>query len=124
MELNHGDMMRVLEQVSAIDQTLATFVSIHNALGIRPIQHFASASIRQELLSHLATGRELTPFALTEPGAGSNPRVLATQAIPDVQGGWRLRGIKIWSGSAAWAGILNVFARHLETDKISSFVVR
>ena len=57
----------------------------------------------------LASGRELAAFALSESGAGSNPRAIAARAAPDPNGGWRLRGTKSWSGPASWAGVLNVF---------------
>ena len=116
--------MRVMQQLGAIDQTLSLFVGLHNILGVRPIQRFASSSLRDELLPKLAAGRELAAFGLTEPGAGSNPRSISTQAIKRQAGGWSLIGTKIWSGSAAWAGAMNIFARHPETGKISGFVVR
>lgn len=122
--LNHCDTMRVTEQLGAIDPTLATFIFNHNFLGIRPIQKFATESTKAELLPRLTTGRELASFALTEPGAGSNPRALATQALSNGPDSWLLRGSKIWTGSASWAGVINIFARHPETGQISGFAVR
>src|SRR5262249_32741261 len=41
LALRHRDCLRVLEQLAAIDLTLATVVFLHNSNGIRPIQHFA-----------------------------------------------------------------------------------
>jgi acyl transferase domain-containing protein/acyl-CoA synthetase (AMP-forming)/AMP-acid ligase II/alkylation response protein AidB-like acyl-CoA dehydrogenase/NADPH:quinone reductase-like Zn-dependent oxidoreductase/acyl carrier protein/ubiquinone/menaquinone biosynthesis C-methylase UbiE len=120
--LGHGDTLRILEQLGAIDPTLALFVGLNNVLGIRPILNFGTESLRQELLPLLATGRELAAFALTEPIAGSNPQAIQSQAI--AQGnGWLLSGHKIWSGSAAWAGVINVFAQ-TESTGISGFAVR
>ncbi len=128
LALRNSDAMRVIEQLAAIDLTLATFVGGHNTLGIRPIQRYAKPALRDELVPILATGRELAAFAITEPGAGSNPRAIAAQARPDTQGGWRLRGTKIWSGSAAWAGVINVFVQLGDADMslggITGFVVR
>ena len=126
--LGHYDTMRVLEQLGAIDPTLSLFVGLNNILGIRPILHYGSSLLREQLLPLLATGRELAAFALTEPTAGSNPQAITAQAIPDLNGGWRLQGSKIWSGSAAWAGVINVFVQHHDTDGtmkgISGFAVR
>lgn len=127
--LGHTDTMRVLEQLGAIDPTLALFVGLNNVLGIRPIAQFAAPALQEQLLPLLATGRELAAFALTEPGAGSNPQAIASQAIPDATG-WRLSGTKIWSGSAAWAGVINVFVQHQQErhqgihQGISGFVLR
>ncbi|MDF5720951.1 MAG: AMP-binding protein [Rhizonema sp. PD37] len=126
--LSNYDTMRVIEQLGAIDQTLASFVIVNNVLGIRPILNYASNTVRDELLPILATGRELAAFAITEAGAGSNTPAISAKAIPDTHGGWLLQGTKIWSGSAAWAGAINVFVQHLDTngksDGISGFVVR
>jgi acyl-CoA synthetase (AMP-forming)/AMP-acid ligase II/alkylation response protein AidB-like acyl-CoA dehydrogenase/acyl carrier protein len=126
--LGHYDTMRVLEQLGAIDPTLSLFVGLNNILGIRPILQYGSSLLREELLPLLATGRELAAFALTETGAGSNPQAITSQAIPHPDGGWRLQGSKIWSGSAAWAGVTNVFVQHIDADGmikgISGFAVR
>ncbi|MEM9502339.1 MAG: AMP-binding protein [Cyanobacteria bacterium P01_E01_bin.43] len=120
--LGHQDLLRVLEQLGAIDPTLALFVGLNNVLGIRPILQSAHPDLQADWLPRLATGRELAAFALTEPGAGSNPNGIQSRAIA-TDGGWRLQGEKIWSGSAAWAGILNVFVQHPEVSSISGFAI-
>ena len=122
MALRNSDAMRVVEQLAAIDLTIATFVCINNFLGIRPIQRYATKALRDELLPILAKGRELAAFALTEPGAGSNPRAISTTGVADATGGWRLRGTKIWSGSAAWAGVTNVFVQLVDANTKSSSI--
>ena len=125
--LNNVDTLRVIEQLGAIDQTLTLFVGNHNVLGVRPILKYASQTQKQQLLPKLATGREIAAYALTEPGAGSNPRAISTKAIPNGNGGWLLAGSKIWSGSAAWSSVINVFAQQLDSNGksvgISCFVV-
>ncbi len=122
------DAMRVIEQLAAIDLTLASFVGVNNVLGIRPILHYANASTRDELLPLLARGRELAAFALTEPGAGSNPRAITSVGVPIADGGWRLRGHKVWIGTGSWAGVINVFVKLAEpqdqNDNITGFIVR
>lgn len=125
--LNNKDTLRVVEQLGAIDQTLTLFVGNHNVLGVRPIMKYASKTVREQLLPQLATGREIAAYALTEPGAGSNPRAISTKAIPNPNGDWLLKGAKIWSGSAAWSSVINIFVQHLDTNGqsigISGFVV-
>lgn len=121
--LGHKDMLRVLEQLGAIDLTLALFVGLNNVLGIRPILQSAHPEVRADWLPQLATGRELAAFALTESMAGSNPNAIQARAVADANHGWRLYGEKIWSGSAAWAGIINVFVQHPEASGISGFAI-
>ncbi|MEB3278828.1 MAG: AMP-binding protein [Lyngbya sp.] len=121
--LNNIETLRILEQLGAIDTTLALFVGLNNILGIRPILKFGNNTLKAELLPKLATGRELAAFALTEPSAGSNPQAIESTATNN-SGGWLLNGSKIWSGSAAWAGAINVFVKHPEAGGISGFVVR
>jgi alkylation response protein AidB-like acyl-CoA dehydrogenase len=127
LAMTNRDFLRVLEQLAAIDISLASLVFIHNANGIRPIMGYAKPELRDELLPLIASGRELSSFALTEPAAGSNLPSLEARAVPDGQGGWRLFGVKRWNASG-WAGIITVFARVVD-DKgrpghVSAFVVR
>lgn len=119
--LGHTDTIRIIQQLGAIDPTLALFVGLNNVLGVRPILMYGTDALKAELLPILATGRELAAFALTETCAGANPQAIQSQAIADGDG-WLLRGEKIWSGSAAWAGVINVFVKH--QLGISGFVVR
>lgn len=116
LALTNRDLMRVIEQIAAIDLTLATFVGVNNTLGIRPIQRYATQSVRDELLPLFAKGREMAALAMTEPEAGSNLRAISAQAVADGRGNWRLYGTKIWSGSASWAGAINVFVQLVDTN--------
>ena len=125
--LRHIDSLRVIEQVAAIDQSLAAIIFTYVINGTRPILMYGTAALREELLPRLATGRELAAFALSEPRAGANLGGLASQARPDGNGGWRLRGLKRWNASS-WAGIISVFVRQLDAHDrlggLSGFVVR
>lgn len=116
LALGYGDMMQILQQLGAIDPTLALFVGLNNVLGIRPILQYGQSDLQQELLPLLATGRELAAFALTETGAGSHPQAIATSATLTATGDWHLNGTKIWSGSAAWSGVITVFAHQTDLD--------
>ena len=127
--LDNRSFARVLEQLAALDLTLGSFVTVNNCLGVRPIIKHATPETRDELLPILAPGRELAAFAMTEPGAGSNVRGIVAQGRPDGAGGWHLFGTKIWSGSAAWAGVINTFVRIDDGEAggargVTGFVVR
>ncbi|WP_229425645.1 acyl-CoA dehydrogenase family protein [Massilia sp. Se16.2.3] len=104
------DLVRVMQQLAAIDLTLATLVGVHNGLGLRPLMRHAPLALRARWLPLLAGGRQLAAFAMSEPQAGSNPRAIGTRALR-VDGGWRVSGEKHLIGLASWAGVLTVFAR-------------
>lgn len=117
--LCRSEAMRVLEQLAAVDLTVGLFVGLSNALGIRPIQRFGHDETRRRWLRSLASGRELGAFALTEPGAGSNPKAMVSTARADGAGGYTISGVKQWIGNAAWAGAINVFAKTYAADGTS-----
>jgi acyl-CoA synthetase (AMP-forming)/AMP-acid ligase II/alkylation response protein AidB-like acyl-CoA dehydrogenase/acyl carrier protein len=114
-ELSALDLMRVLEQLAAVDLTLATMVGVHNGLGLRPVLQHASPTVRERLLPELAAGRQLAAFALTEPAAGSNPTAMRARAVRTA-GGWRVNAEKQWIGLGSWAGVTTVFAKASDTS--------
>lgn len=113
-----GDLLQLMEQLAAIDLTLATAVGVHNGLGLRPVLRFAPERLRALVAPHLAGGRQLAAFALTEPAAGANPLAMRTRA-QRCAGGWRLNGDKHLIGLANWAGWITVVARALDEDGIA-----
>ncbi|MGK7941317.1 MAG: AMP-binding protein [Crocosphaera sp.] len=125
--LNYRDFFRVLEQLAAIDTTLATLVFLNNTNGIRPIQHYGTPTLKEELLPLLAIGRELASFGLSEPDAGSNLGGLGTVAKPNGSRSWILNGVKRWNASA-WAGVISAFVRLVDENNklrgITGFAVR
>lgn len=114
-ELATTDLLRVMEQLAAVDLSVATMVGVHNGLGMRPLLRFGSEAQRERLLPQLASGRQLAAFALTEPAAGSNPMALRATAVK-AAGGWRVNAEKQWIGLASWAGLITVFAKASAAD--------
>ena len=121
--LANVDVLRVVEQLAAIDLTLATYVGGHNSLGVRPLLRHAAPAIRDAIVPSLARGDGIAALALTEPAAGSNPWAIEALAVPH-DGGWQLHGVKSWIGSAGAARTLTVFARVPGDDGgITAFLV-
>jgi acyl-CoA synthetase (AMP-forming)/AMP-acid ligase II/alkylation response protein AidB-like acyl-CoA dehydrogenase/acyl carrier protein len=120
------EFLQVMELLGSKDLTLALFVGLNNVLGVRPVLRFGSEQLKERYLPSLARGRELAAFALTEPAAGSNPQAIeaTARASGDAH---RVTGTKSWSGSAAWSGLMNVFAKtvdeHGRAAGISAFAV-
>jgi acyl-CoA dehydrogenase len=63
----------------------------------------------------MASGEVVASFALTEPGAGSNPAGLRTKAVRDGSG-WVISGQKRWITNAPAANLFVVFARTRPAD--------
>src|SRR5579872_1841749 len=114
--LSNSAMTRIVQQLAAIDVNLATFVVVHNVLGIRPILKAAQEGVRADIVAELATGRVLGAFALTEPAAGSNPNGLEGTSAVASDGVTRLNATKMWIGNAGWAGYINVFVREFDAN--------
>jgi alkylation response protein AidB-like acyl-CoA dehydrogenase len=70
--------------MAMIDPTLAGMASVHGCIGaVDPVQAFGSPEQKQRFLPLLASGKKLSGFALTEPGAGSDLTALKTTAVLD-----------------------------------------
>lgn len=109
--LSYQEAARVYQQLGAIDPSLALFIGLGNVLGLRPLHKFGSDDIKQRYVGPITQGRMLAAFAITEPGAGSNPLAMRTTAVQDGDGHFVITGSKVWSGSASWASVINVFAK-------------
>jgi alkylation response protein AidB-like acyl-CoA dehydrogenase len=110
LALRNRDIARVLEQLSAIDLGLGTWVTTCIFPGIRPIATFATDALKDELLPLLARGRMLGAYAQTEAGAGSDFTQIAATALPQPAGRYRISGDKVWIGNGSWSGVMTVVA--------------
>ncbi|WP_137815886.1 acyl-CoA dehydrogenase family protein [Gandjariella thermophila] len=110
-ELSHVDTVRVITQLGAIDVNPCILTVVHNTLGIPPVRHFASESIKEEVLPLLAQGKSLITSAISEPGMGSHLRALATRATKNPDGSYSINGTKKWISLGADARYVNVFAQ-------------
>jgi alkylation response protein AidB-like acyl-CoA dehydrogenase len=73
-----------LTRMATIDPTVAGLASVHGCIGaVDPVQTFGSDEQKRRWLPELASGRRLSAFALTEPGAGSDLTALRTTAVRD-----------------------------------------
>jgi alkylation response protein AidB-like acyl-CoA dehydrogenase len=80
-------------------------------LGAYPILQAGTAELQARWIPRVAGGSAVAAFALTEPGAGSDPAATSLRAEPDGAGGYRLSGEKLWISNAPDADIYTVFAR-------------
>ncbi len=73
-----------LTKMAMVDATVAGLASVHGCIGaVDPVRTFGSEEQKQRFLPDLASGKRLSAFALTEPGAGSDLTALRTEAVLD-----------------------------------------
>jgi hypothetical protein len=114
----------VVEEIGRADSNVRGIVSVSNGLYGKTVAKWGTPEQKARLLPGLASGEELGCYALTEPGAGSDPGGLETRAERDGSG-WRLSGQKIFITLGSWAAHALVFARTGEAGPrgITCFVV-
>jgi alkylation response protein AidB-like acyl-CoA dehydrogenase len=70
-----------LTRMAQIDPTIGGLASVHGCIGaVDPVRTFGNTEQKNRFLPELASGRRLSAFALTEPGAGSDLTALKTRA--------------------------------------------
>lgn len=70
-----------LTRMATIEPMIAGLASVHGCIGaVDPVRTFGNPEQKQRLLPLLASGKKLSAFALTEPGAGSDLTALKTTA--------------------------------------------
>ena len=127
-QLNYN---RAVAMIASHCASTAVWVSAHQSIGVpQPLRYFGTDEQKQKFLPRLASG-ELSAFALTEPGVGSDPANMSTTAELSEDGKhWILNGEKLWCTNGLVADILIVMARTpskmvkgRERKQISAFIV-
>ncbi len=96
---------------------LTALLSAHQSIGVsQPLLLFGTEEQKRKFLPRVAQG-EISAFALTEPGAGSDPATMQTRADPSPDGAhFVINGRKLWCTNGARAGVIVVMAK--TPDKI------
>jgi len=72
-----------LQEIAYSCASTAVVMSVHNSVACGPIYLFGSDYLKETFLKPLAAGEKIGSFALTEPGAGSDPVSQKTRAVRD-----------------------------------------
>lgn len=119
----------VIEEIAAVDGSLALTVASHNSLCTGHLLRTANEEQRRTWLPPLATAERLGAWCLTEPGAGSDAAALATCA-EDRGEHFVIDGSKVFITQGTVAGTYVIVARTdpardgaPRSDGISAFVV-
>ncbi|WP_370245110.1 acyl-CoA dehydrogenase [Salipiger sp.] len=113
----------VAREVERVDSGYRSMMSVQSSLVMYPIYAYGSEAQRQKYLPKLASGEWIGCFGLTEPDAGSDPAGMKTRAIK-TEGGYRLKGAKLWISNAPIADVFVVWAKsEAHGGKIRGFVL-
>jgi butyryl-CoA dehydrogenase len=114
-----------LEEICKACAGVGVVISVNNSLVCDPIFHFGTEEQKKRYLTPLAKGEMLGCFALTEPGAGSDPAGMLTQAVKEGDC-YVINGTKLFVTNGGHAQATITFA---VTDKergskgLSAFIV-
>jgi alkylation response protein AidB-like acyl-CoA dehydrogenase len=91
---------------------LTALLSAHQSIGVpQPLILFGTEEQKRKFLPRVAKG-EISAFALTETGVGSDPANMQTHAEPTPDGKYFiLNGEKLWCTNGTKAGVIIVMAR-------------
>jgi butyryl-CoA dehydrogenase len=111
-----------LEEISRGSMSLAGCVTMQSLMGTKFLEMLGNADIKQRLFAPALRGEKIGGICMTEPNAGSDLGGIAT-AARKVDGGYLLKGQKMWVTSAPVADFFTVFARAGEEKKLTIFLV-
>jgi glutaryl-CoA dehydrogenase len=111
----------VAREVERVDSGYRSAMSVQSSLVMHPIHAYGTEAQRRQYLPKLATGELVGCFGLTEPDAGSDPGSMTTRARK-ADGGYVLKGAKMWITNAPIADVFVVWAK-TDDDVIRGFIL-
>ena len=123
--LSYGDYVAIVEEIAAVDASIALSLAAHNSLGSNHIFQFGTEAQRRRYIPKLASGEWLAAWGLTEAEAGSDAGGTKTTAVRDAAG-WVLNGSKTFITNASVgqvAVLMAVTERSAGRHGISAFIV-
>ncbi|MFH1651729.1 MAG: acyl-CoA dehydrogenase [Chloroflexota bacterium] len=115
----------VEEEIARVCAATGAIYFVTAGLAGQPLYQFGNEEQRRRCVVPVAQGAKIAAFALTEPGAGSDPANMETTAVK-TKGGYVLNGTKVFITNGAEADYVVVFAstdRSLGHKGITAFVV-
>jgi alkylation response protein AidB-like acyl-CoA dehydrogenase len=123
--LTYGDYAAIVEELAAVDGSVALSLAAHNSLGSNHIYQFGTDPQKRRYVPRLASGEWLAAWGLTEAEAGSDAGGTRTTAVRDGDS-WVLNGSKNFITNASVgqvAVLMAVTDRARGRHGISAFIV-
>lgn len=116
--VSYGLIMRELERV---DSGYRSCASVQSSLSMHAIYAYGNEAQKQKYLPKMAKGEWIGCFGLTEPNHGSDPGNMDTRSKA-VDGGFILKGSKMWITNSPVADVFIVWARN-EHGRIRGYIL-
>jgi alkylation response protein AidB-like acyl-CoA dehydrogenase len=129
--LSQTNYSRAAMLLGSYDANLTALVSAHQSIGVpQPLILFGTEEQKKKFLPRVAKG-EISAFALTENGVGSDPATMTTRAEPTADGKYfTINGEKLWCTNGVKAGVIVVMAQTppkivngKEKKQVTAFIV-
>ncbi len=117
--LNLAQDVELAMELGYTSLALRSMFGTNNGIAGQVLVGFGTDEQKATWLERMATGEVVASFALTEPGAGSNPSGLRTKAVRDGAGedaDWIINGDKRFITNAPIADLFIAFARTRPAD--------
>jgi glutaryl-CoA dehydrogenase len=119
--VNHVCYGLIAREVERVDSGYRSMMSVQSSLVMYPIYAYGTEDQRRKYLPPLASGEKIGAFGLTEPDYGSDAGSMVSRARK-VDGGWILKGAKMWITNSPVADVLVVWAKD-DDDVIRGFIL-
>ncbi len=119
--INYVSYGLIAREVERVDSGYRSALSVQSSLVMYPIYAFGTEAQKQKYLPKLATGEYVGCFGLTEPDGGSDPAGMKTRATK-VDGGYILKGAKMWITNSPISDVFVVWAKD-DAGDIRGFVL-
>jgi acyl-CoA dehydrogenase len=105
------DAALALQAIAASGAGINGCSTVHLSMfGFHPVVKWGSPQLRKKYLPRVASGEIHVSFSVTEPDAGSDTTRVTTRAT-ETDGGWTLRGRKVWMTKGMESAAALVLAR-------------
>jgi acyl-CoA dehydrogenase len=109
----------VLEEVAASGAAMNGCSAIHLSIfGMNPVVKHGSEAMRAAYLPRVADGSLHVAFGVTEPDAGTDTTAITTRATR-VEGGYLVRGRKVWTTKASFCEKVLLLVRTTPLDQVA-----
>ncbi|OGT38079.1 MAG: acyl-CoA dehydrogenase [Gammaproteobacteria bacterium RIFCSPHIGHO2_12_FULL_38_14] len=119
--INHVAYGLIMRELERVDSGYRSVASVQSSLSMHAIYAYGNEAQKQKYLPQMATGEWIGCFGLTEPNHGSDPASMETKAM-SVEGGYLLRGNKMWITNSPIADVFIVWAKN-DAGRIRGFIL-
>ena len=119
--VNYVSYGLIAREIERVDSSYRSAYSVQTSLAMHAIYKFGSEEQKNFYLPEMAKGNLIGCFGLTEPGAGSDPSSMKTNA-KNASNGFILNGSKTWITNSPIADVIIIWAKD-EQGVLRGFIV-